>query len=127
MFKFVKTSGNDTRAEGLLYLNGKTFAAVSGGYGNGALSNGSYSVKVTRAVEGKHLKSGFQAGGVGFFIPIEHTSDSSRSGLGIHPDGNKPGTLGCIGISAKDASNFLKAWTRMSLGSRPTKLIVSGP
>ena len=34
-----------------------------------------------------------------WFCPIEPVFDTVRSGLGIHPDGNLPGTQGCIGVS----------------------------
>jgi hypothetical protein len=126
MFTYTKTGMDGTRATGRLYLNGKGYSAVSGGYGQGELPNGLYHVNVRGAVAGSHLAAGFKAGGAGFFIPIEHNTDASRSGLGIHPDGNDPGTLGCIGIAASDAKRFLDQWTAMAVSRRPTSLEVMG-
>ena len=124
MFTYTKTGKDGPRTIGRLYLNGKGYSAVSGGYGKGELPDGVYRVDVRGTVAGSHLGAGFKAGGVGFFIPIEHATDSSRSGLGIHPDGNDPGTLGCIGIAPTDAAAFLKQWTAMAVSRRPTTLEV---
>lgn len=124
MFIFTKLSSEDGRATGRLSLNGKTFAAVSGGYGKGELPEGTYHVDVRGAVEGSHLGSAFKAGGVGFFIPIAHVTEIGRRGLGIHPDGNVPGTEGCIGIQGNDAKRFLDTWKGLALSRRPTTLTV---
>jgi hypothetical protein len=124
MFTFTKTHSDGKRALGRLSLGGKTFEAVSGGYGKGELPAGTYHVDVRGASEGSHLGSAFTAGGVGFFIPISHVSEIGRRGLGIHPDGNVPGTEGCIGIQGSDAKRFLDAWKALSISRRPTTLIV---
>ena len=46
-----------------------------------------------------------------WFCPVEPAFDTHRNGLGIHPDGNLPGTQGCIGISIKykDTEELRKA------------------
>lgn len=48
--------------------------------------------------------------GRGFFAPIypKFKTNRGKSGgrLGIHPDGNKPGTLGCIGITDSNTKSF---------------------
>ncbi|HLT40969.1 MAG TPA: hypothetical protein VK034_32045 [Enhygromyxa sp.] len=126
MFTFTKLSSDGNQAIGELTLEGKTYSAVSGGHGRGELPEGTYRVDVRGAVEGGHLGAAFKAGGVGFFIPIEHISDSTRTGLGIHPDGNVPGTEGCIGVSATDSRRFLNAWKAMSIAKRPSTLTVIG-
>jgi len=40
---------------------------------------------------------------------------SGRTSLGIHPDGNVPGTLGCIGIREEDTKDLLN-WLREAEG-----------
>jgi len=115
--------GKASKATGELSLNGEPYAAVSGGYGKGALSFGTYTVKVRHVVD-SNLRDAFKIGTTQFFIPIESSADSTRSGLGIHPDGNVPGTEGCIGLQDDDARKFWKNWMSIPLGSRPTTLIV---
>lgn len=109
-----------------LELGFQSYTAISGPHGQGKLPRGSYTVKTRNVVDGKNspLDPAYTAGGVGFFIPIEYDGLSNRHGFGIHPDGNIFGTLGCIGICADDAKNFWKAWLGLSLGSRPTRLLV---
>lgn len=70
--------------------------ATSGPYGNGSLQNGSYTV----GRGWRRSESGYVQNGVGFCFPIIPGFKTGRSELLIHPDGNKPGTLGCIGISS---------------------------
>jgi hypothetical protein len=65
-------------------------------------------------------KSGF-----GFFVPIYPQFQTNRGKvggrLGIHPDGNKPGTLGCIGITDSNTKNFHNA---IKMSSPSSKLIL---
>ena len=73
-----------------------SFDATSGDYGNGSLENGQYSVgKGWRRSEKGYLQHDF-----GFCFPIIPGFETDRSELLIHPDGNKPGTKGCIGINS---------------------------
>ena len=50
---------------------------------------------------------------MGFFLPIYPKFNTNRGKvggrLGIHPDGNKPGTLGCIGITEENTKSFYDA------------------
>lgn len=108
-----------------LTLNGKSYKAVSGPHGAGTLPKGKYSVKTRQVVTGANMSSSYCAGGVCFFIPIEPLFNAKgRSGFGIHPDGNVPGTLGCIGIVRDDAKKFFDAWMQLSLSNRPASLEV---
>ena len=122
---FIKDSEDETGlVRGRLTLSSKSYAAVSGPWKNGALPDGKYTVK-TRNVVDSGLKASYKAGGSEFFIPIEPNFDTTRTGLGIHPDGGEhTGTLGCIGIVGQDASAFWNAWTAMSLSNRPDSLSV---
>ena len=101
------------------------YKAMSGGFGKGVLPKGGYAVKTRNVVEGPSLASGFRLNGTAFFIPIEHDSDTTRGGLGIHPDGNTQGTLGCIGLQSGDAAKFWNAWLETPLASRPKRLTVN--
>ncbi|MCH9688576.1 MAG: hypothetical protein K0V04_44505 [Deltaproteobacteria bacterium] len=99
------------RATGTLSWGSKTWTAVSGPHNNGALPAGEYRLERRRvtphsATIGEPFKD--KASGLGFFIPLTAEFATTRTGLGIHPDGNVPGTEGCIGITA-DAGSFYKA------------------
>ena len=86
--------------------------AVSGPFGAGALPIGLYDI-------GRREVTGYTATidvayrdktGKGFFVPLypkfQTTRGKSGGRLGIHPDGNKPGTLGCVGITNHNTKSF---------------------
>ena len=78
-----------------------TYDAISGGFGS-QTPEGSYKGDNLR----KRTKSGMvcpgDADGWGWSLDITPDFKTERNLLRIHPDGNKPGTLGCIGIKCKD-------------------------
>jgi len=86
-----------------------TYEAISGKWGKGALPSG-LPYKVKQAVRLGHDASPAYAdkSGMRWWARIEPDGwECDRTGLGIHPDGNLPGTLGCIGIGeAYTASLF---------------------
>ncbi len=90
--------------------NGK-WDALSGPYGKGRLPNGTYKISRREVTAySSSVPKGFRGPtGKGFFIPIYAQFSTARGAsggrLGIHPDGNKPGTLGCIGLRS-DAKRF---------------------
>ncbi|WP_369602709.1 hypothetical protein AAIA72_07110 [Hahella sp. SMD15-11] len=94
---------------------GKYWRAVSGPYGLGPLPAGLYKVARQQITEyTSAIAEPFKdRTGYGFFLPITPLFDTDRGKtggrLGIHPDGNKPGTLGCIGITEPDTSGFYNA------------------
>ncbi|MEX1363990.1 MAG: hypothetical protein AB1Z98_12745 [Nannocystaceae bacterium] len=93
---------------GTLSWGSKTWTAVSGPHANGALEAGSYRLERRKVTPlNKSIGEPFKdkATGNGFFVPITPQFETKREGLGIHPDGNVPGTEGCIGITA-DSSSF---------------------
>ncbi|MEM6405536.1 MAG: L,D-transpeptidase [Pseudomonadota bacterium] len=102
------------------------YSAVSGPHGNGPLPIGSYTVQTRRVADGS-LGAGFtdSVSGNSWFIPLTPQFNTTRSGFGIHPDGNVPGTRGCIGLTGTDAQNFWLLWNRTPLASRPTQLTVT--
>lgn len=88
----------------------QTWTAVSGPHGNGALPPGMYTIETDRRTAlTRELSAGFRdrQTGLGYFVPLTPDEVIGRTGLGIHPDGNVPGTLGCIGITA-DSESFYR-------------------
>lgn len=113
-------------ATGLLNLDGKTYAAISGPWNKGMLPNGIYGVKKYNVVASTK-NAGFKSvTGKGWFIPLKEPANVKRSGFGIHPDGNVEGTAGCIGLVGADADKFWNAWLKLSMAERPDSLTVSG-
>ena len=87
------------------FENGKTktlgsYDGVAGGFGNGAPENGEYTVDsyYNRTKKGWYNEA-MNRDGVGFSYNLNPQFSTGRSLLRIHPDGNKEGTLGCIGMS----------------------------
>ena len=103
----------DRATKTLSWSNKKlTWHAISGPFGAGALPPGLYDI-ARREVTGYTASIDFayrDKTGRGFFVPIypKFQTNRGKSGgrLGIHPDGNKPGTLGCIGITDANAKSF---------------------
>lgn len=101
------------------------YKAVSGPYRKGVMPGGSYGIKVRHAVVGSRLKSSCEdtATGSRWYIPLEPEFGTSRHGFGIHPNGNVPGTLGCIGLNASDAGSFWTRWNSSAMSARPTRVV----
>lgn len=112
------------RNAGILIWQGRgRWEAKSGPFDQGRLPLGLYKVsrrEVTAYTA--NVPSGFKdpATGKGFFIPIypQFSTHRGKSGgrLGIHPDGNSPGTKGCIGIRS-NAKSFHDAIAKSAADS----------
>jgi len=102
------------------------YRAITGGYGLGPLPSGSYKVRVRHVVASPALSSSYENSLTSnrWFIPIEPQFATSRDGFGIHPDGNIPGTKGCIGLPANEAGSFWTRWVNTPLNARPESLNV---
>lgn len=106
-----------------------SWGAVSGPFGAGALPPGTYDVgkKEITAYTSQIDISYRDKTGMGFFLPIypKFTTNRGKSGgrLGIHPDGNKPGTLGCIGITDTSAKSFHDVMRSMAPNATITLLV----
>ncbi|MDH5731361.1 MAG: hypothetical protein OEZ58_20435 [Gammaproteobacteria bacterium] len=79
---------------------GQNWVAKSGPYGKGKLPNGLYTIGSCFEVRPPNYQNGAYKGMDNFawFCRLEPQFETDRTGLGIHPDGNKPGTKGCVGI-----------------------------
>ena len=85
-----------------------TWNATSGPHGKAALPPGNYTI------EGEFPKTSSDkpfcdAQGNCFSFPITPNFKTDRFGLAVHPDGNKPGTEGCIGVKDANTSPLWKS------------------
>ncbi len=98
-----------------------TWKARSGPHGLNHLPAGLYEVardEITPYTE--QIDPGFRdKSGKGFFVPLYPKFKESRDGFGVHPDGNDPGTEGCIGIS-KNAKKFHDEMAKIAPGKSLT-------
>jgi hypothetical protein len=82
--------------EGKLWSpQGRSWPAVSGPWGKGHLPDGPYTIERPVLTDEKPMKD---VNGFGWKARLVPNFKTERFGLLIHPDGNVPGTLGCIGI-----------------------------
>ncbi|PCK09217.1 MAG: hypothetical protein COA42_05000 [Alteromonadaceae bacterium] len=130
MMTFVKTGkGAGSRVTGKLKWGAGEYEVVTGGYGKGAIPDGTYDIERYDAVVGDKstMKSGFvnPASGRGWFLPLTPKFTTTRHGFGIHPDGNLPGTKGCVGLQGADMKKFWDKWLKTAMAARPASLVVS--
>ena len=108
----------------LLY-NGNSFIdfpVISGGYGKGSLPVGVYEASNLRTFPDTKEYDPYKKEGIPWFITITPKFKTDRTLLGIHPDGNVPGTLGCVGILDHD---MLAYYTFKGIFSSYPSIIVS--
>lgn len=114
-----------SHSEETLTWGNERYKAVSGPHGKGRLPTGNYDILTRNVVTGAGLSHSFRdQNGIAWFIPIGPLFGTTRDGLGIHPDGGVPGTLGCIGLTGADATKFWSRWNNIVLGARPQRLVV---
>jgi hypothetical protein len=91
-----------------------SWSATSGPWGNGALPTGEYSMDyapVDVPDDHPNQASYTDDSGNSWWVAITPQFATDRDGLGIHPDGNDPGTLGCIGATDNDTQDLRDALT----------------
>ncbi len=93
-----------------------SYAAISGNSkGQNALPSGDYSCSNLR------IRTDYRMvrEGVGFSLNLDPKFETTRTLLRIHPDGNLPGTLGCIGLkeSAIRLNRFYNSMARYFRGN----------
>lgn len=76
--------------------------ARSGPWGKGPLPCGKYLVEKPVALDVEPESPYSDGLGFAWFARLLPQFATERSGFGIHPDGNVPGTKGCIGLMKKD-------------------------
>jgi RHS repeat-associated protein len=114
-FEGHANSENRNEANGTLYIrrhfdNGTNvniaeYTAIGGPYGNGSPENGNYYANTARR---RGDNPGMIREGVGFSLNLNPMFNTGRSLLRIHPDGNRAGTQGCIGlqVNSTQLTNF---------------------
>lgn len=110
--------------------------AKSGPHGKGFLPPGEYGIDWKHCAEGKGLERPYRVGDVAFWVPLVNSAEADAEGrghFGIHPDGNVPGTAGCVGIQPAQGDAALHCrsfWERVKatrLEDRPQVLEVWQP
>ena len=94
-----------------------TWPAGSGPWGNGELPPGGYTINGGPVpVPSTHPDQASYCDRAGncWWLPIDPDFSTTRFGLGIHPDGNLPGTAGCIGATDDDTSDLFNALSNSS-------------
>ena len=109
-----------------LIMNGKLYHAISGPFGRGTLPSGEYIMGDLCVLNSEDCDEGFvfrnKLKDLAFWIKLTPNFKTDRDGLGIHPDGNTKGALGCVGIQDIDSINFYLDY--MDILNRPKRLIV---
>ncbi len=84
--------------------DGSNWPAISGPYGKGKLPSGKYLITEPVEIKSTAIKYNPYRDKTGFtsWCRLTPLFETDRFGFGIHPDGNIPGTLGCIGIRLDD-------------------------
>ncbi len=124
-----KKAGDGSRMIGKLTWGVDEYEVVTGGYGKGPIPDGAYDIEVYNAVVGdsSSMRSGFvnPLNGGGWFLPLTPKFSTTRDGFGIHPDGNLPGTKGCVGLQGEDTKRFWDKWISTGMTTRPGSLVVT--
>ena len=106
-------SSRNASARGTITIDGIAYEFVSGGFGNGYLPPGTYTVTMSHEEngpgqnEGRRTANGMvvygsEGSSSGWSFDLNNAEDQrlgiTRSELRIHPDGGNTGTNGCVGI-----------------------------
>src|SRR5262245_39468653 len=110
--RFVIDKRVGKKAEGVLSWAEKRLQsrAVSGPYGDGALPLGIYTALRTKLLDRPAGSSYCDTNANCWMQAIDPTFTTSRTDLGIHPDGGAPGTEGCIGLLEGNTEKWHEAF-----------------
>jgi hypothetical protein len=118
--KFTITSKTATKAEGTLTWTEKSLTAnaVSGPFGNGFIESGLYHAKRNVLLDkpGEPPYCDSSSPSTCWFQLISPQFSTTRTEIGIHPDGNTPGTAGCIGITISNTKPWYDALKSVAEG-----------
>lgn len=110
--KFIIERKENQKAYGTIKWSEKKLesGAISGPYGRGELPEGLYHAKGNMLLD-KPDKEGFcDSLRNCWFQVLEPQFSTIRTELGIHPDGNKIGTQGCIGLIDANTKSWYDAF-----------------
>jgi uncharacterized protein (TIGR00725 family) len=113
-YSITKITGK--KAEGTLKWPAKSLAssAISGPYGNGYLPAGSYLAFRNKMLDKPSGSSYCDTKNKCWMQPLDPQFSTTRTDLGIHPDGGPAGTEGCIGIEDPDTKKWYDAFYGVS-------------
>lgn len=114
-FTIANYTSNSRQANGTLSWASKNLSeeARSGPFGNGFLPVGTYTARRVELLD-KSDAVYKDAQGLGWMQAMRPTFTTPRTDLGIHPDGNVPGTEGCIGLNAANTRPWYEAFRSVS-------------
>lgn len=118
-------------ADGLAYgtltwaAKGLTSGAVSGPYGRKELPLGLYHAKRAGLLNKPGTQGYCDSLNRCWLQALTPQFSTQRDNLAIHPDGNKLGTLGCIGILDADTSAWYDAFFSLPNGTVTTVEVTS--
>ncbi len=94
----------------LIAPDNSRWPAVSGPHGKGLLPEGKYRIGKAVILDSTVLASlpYKDSSGLAWWCPLEPLFLTKRTHLGIHPDGNVPGTKECIGITSLDTRELFE-------------------
>ena len=115
---FTITSYENGLAYGDLVWSEKSLktGAFSGPYGKKELPAGLYHLSKSKLLDKTGKEAFCDSLNKCWMQVIDPQFSTDRDQLGIHPDGNKIGTLGCIGILEADSSKWLEAFQSIPNG-----------
>lgn len=83
-----------------------SFYTISGGWGNGPLPFGLYRAENIRILEDIEKNFPFKKEGFPWFMNLQPQFSTERKDLGLHADGNVPGSEGCAVITQRDIAFY---------------------
>ncbi|MFT3796112.1 hypothetical protein [Flavobacterium sp.] len=116
---FKITSKTGQKAEGILSWpeKGLSDVAVSGPYGNGYIELGVYHAKRNFLLDKQPSEDAYcDTNNKCWFQRLDAQFASTRTEIGIHPDGNVPGTKGCVGLNIPNTKAWYDAFFAVSPG-----------
>jgi hypothetical protein len=119
---FTITNRDANGASGTLSWSAKGLSspAVSGPFGNGELPAGIYNAGRNKLLD-KPVGSPYCDSGSHCWMQVlAPTFPTTRTDLGIHPDGGALGTEGCIGLRTANTKPWYDAFKAQTAGSQLT-------
>src|SRR5688572_27783245 len=116
---FIMMNRTGKKAEGLLTWPDRDLEceAISGPYGLGALPQGLYKAPRSKLLDKPSGSSYCDSDGSGlrhcWMQVLVPQFSTSRTDLGVHPDGGTVGTEGCIGLVAPDTKEWYEAFSKV--------------
>lgn len=113
---YAPSSEDRTEGELLVPEKGWRWGVKSGPHGKGPAPPGIYKVDKPVTIEASDENKPFtDTKGFAWWAALTPAFETERSGFGIHPDGNVPGSKGCIALCDSDTKPAFDALTEAHL------------